>query len=232
MLDLLINVPQSVLAKLAELSKNEQFLTGKVELTVIYNVRPEELSSQVTAIGGTFEDLGYNFGIVILNVGDIERISEIRGIQYLELPRTVYTSDLNSNRASCVPPVWSSGLTGKGTLVGFIDSGIDYTSSAFINEDGTTRIDYIYDLSQGGMVYNRADINRALQSGNPCSIVQQRDTLGHGTHVAGIAGAGGRILRENYGVAYESSIAMVKITAGGQINYTKDTLIMRGINLM
>ncbi|WP_291547276.1 S8 family peptidase [Clostridium sp. HMP27] len=232
MLNLLINVPQSVLAKLAELSKNEQFLTGKVELTVIYNVRPEEISSQVAAIGGTFEDLGYNFGIVVLNVGDIERISEIRGIQYLELPRTVYTSDLNSNRASCVPPVWSSGLTGKGTLVGFIDSGIDYTSSAFINEDGTTRIDYIYDLSQGGMVYNRADINRALQSGNPFSIVQQRDTLGHGTHVAGIACAGGKISRENYGVAFESSIAMVKITAGGQINYTKDTLIMRGIKFL
>ncbi len=220
------------MGKLAELSKNEQFLTGKVELTVIYNVSPGEISRQVTAIGGTFEDLGYNFGIIILNVGDIKRVSEIRGIQYLELPRTLFTADLNSNRASCVPPLWGSGLTGKGTLVGFIDSGIDYTSLAFIKEDGTTRIDYIYDLSQGGVVYNREDINRALQSEHPFSIVQQRDTLGHGTHVAGIACAGGKIPRENYGAAYESSIAMVKITAGGQINYTKDTLIMRAIKFL
>lgn len=232
LLNLLINVPQNVLSKLADISQNEQFLTGKVELTVIYNALPGEISSQVTAIGGTFEDLGYNFGIIILNVEDIERISEIRGIQYLELPRTAYTSDLNSNRASCIPPLWGNGLTGKGTLVGFIDSGIDYTNGAFINEDGTTRIDYIYDLSQGGVVYNSGDINRALQSENPFSIVQQRDTLGHGTHVAGIACAGGKAPRENYGVAYESSIAMVKITAGGQINYTKDTLIMRGIRFL
>ena len=38
-------------------------------------------------------------------------------------------------------------LLGEGVLVGFIDSGIDYTHPAFINDDGTTRIEYIYDLS-------------------------------------------------------------------------------------
>lgn len=34
---------------------------------------------------------------------------------------------------------------GKGVLVGIVDSGIDYTSPAFRNEDGTTRILGIWD---------------------------------------------------------------------------------------
>ena len=40
-------------------------------------------------------------------------------------------------------------------LVGFIDWGIDYTHPAFMNEDGTTRIEYIYDLSNNDVVCNK-----------------------------------------------------------------------------
>lgn len=46
-------------------------------------------------------------------------------------------------------------VSGRGMLVGFIDCGIDYTHPAFMNEDGTTRIEYIYDLSNNDVVYNK-----------------------------------------------------------------------------
>jgi len=36
-------------------------------------------------------------------------------------------------------------LKGKGVLIGIIDTGIDYTHKAFLNEDGTTRIKSIWD---------------------------------------------------------------------------------------
>ena len=72
---------------------------------------------------------------------------------------------------------------GKGVLVGIVDSGIDYTSPAFRNEDGTTRILGIWDQTlpedtsvptsgvpdyypMGGASYGteftREDINSAL----------------------------------------------------------------------
>nr|WP_162181061.1 S8 family peptidase [Clostridium tetani] len=233
LLNLLGNVPSTILNKLAELSQNEEILRGKVELTVIYNLAPENIRIAVENLGGSFENLGYNFGIVTLNMADVEKISMIPGIQYVELPKAVYTSDLGSNRASCVIPLQEIyELTGEGVLLGFIDSGIDYTHPAFMDEDGNTRIEYIKDYSEEGRVWNKEDINRALKSGNPLSIVPQVDTVGHGTHVAGIACAGGNINKNLYGVAYKSSIAMVKITPRGNINYAKDTLIMRGIKFL
>lgn len=233
LLNLLTNVPQQVLTKLVQLSKNEEVLQGKVELTVIYGARPEQVAQSVGRLGGSFEDLGYNFGIVTLNAENIEKISQVEGIQYVELPKTVYTSDASSNRAACVDTLQDIyGLTGEGVLVGFIDSGIDYTHPAFIDDKGETRIDYILDFSQGGKVWNRTDINNALKSTNPLSVVPEQDTLGHGTHVAGIACAGGKIDKQLYGVAYKSSIAMVKITPGGKVSYSKDTLIMRGIKFL
>ncbi|MDU1442765.1 MAG: S8 family peptidase [Clostridium cochlearium] len=233
MLNLLSNVPSTILNKLAQLSQNEEILRGKVELTVIYNLPPENIRVSIENLGGIFEDLGYNFGIVTLNIEDIEKISIIPGIQYVELPKAVYTSDLGSNRASCVIPLNEIyGLNGEGVLIGFIDSGIDYTHPAFIDEEGNTRIEYIKDYSEGGRVWSKEDINRALKSNNPLSIVNEVDTVGHGTHVAGIACAGGNINKNLYGPAYKSSIAMVKITARGNINYSKDTLIMRGIKFL
>ena len=233
MLNLLSNVPSTILNKLAELSQNEEILRGKVELTVIYNLPSESIRISVENLGGIFEDLGYNFGIVTLNIEDIEKISTIPGIQYVELPKAVYTSDLGSNRASCVIPLQDIyGLSGEGVLIGFIDSGIDYTHPAFIDENGNTRIEYIKDYSEGGRVWSKEDINRALRSYNPLSIVNEVDILGHGTHVTGIACAGGKINKSLYGPAYKSSIAMVKITSRGNINYAKDTLIMRGIKFL
>ncbi|GFP78067.1 hypothetical protein bsdtw1_04260 [Clostridium fungisolvens] len=187
----------------------------------------------VDKIGGKLENLGFGFGIVTIKAVDINKISELEGVQYAELPKVLFTSDANSNRAACVPQVYSEyNVTGAGVLVGFIDTGIDYTHPAFRNQDGTTRIDYIYDLTAQGKVYDRNMINQALRSSNPLSVVDVTDPIGHGTHVAGIACAGGNIDRQYYGVAYESSIAMVRTTRYGFANYALSTQIMRGIRFL
>ena len=47
-------------------------------------------------------------------------------------------------------------------ILGVIDSGIDYLHLDFRNEDGSTRILYLWDQDQG-QVYDREDINRALK---------------------------------------------------------------------
>lgn len=233
MLNLLLNVPGDIKAKIAEFSQNDEILVGKIELVILFGDELIKVKSQVEAIGGIFENLGFGYGIITIGIEDIPKISTIQEIQYIELPKTLFTSDLGSNRASCVPEVWSLyNLTGEGVLVGFIDSGIDYLHPAFKNEEGGTRIEYIYDLSQGGKVWNKNDINRAINSTDPYSVVSQRDIIGHGTHVAGIACAGGNINKTYYGVAYKSSIAMVKMTGSGKVSYAKSTQLMRGIKFL
>ena len=158
------------------------------------------------------------------------RLANVQSIQYIELPKNLYTTDATSNRASCVTTARDEySISGEGVLVGFIDSGIDYTHPAFRNDDGTTRIEFIYDISENGRIYDSVEINTALQSSSPSSIVTSFDSTGHGTHVAGIACAGGRINSSFYGVAPKSSIAMVKSTRG---QYALSTNIMRGIKFL
>ena len=228
-----MNVPPEVRRRLAEFSANPDIVQGIIELIILFGDNEAAVRERVTQAGGIFENLGFGFGIVTVGIDNVNLIAAIPEIQYLELPKTMYLSSLESNTAACIPPVWSLyNLTGEGVLIGFIDSGIDYTHPAFRDEQGNTRIDFIYDLTLEGQVFNREQINTALNSPTPFTIVPQRDLLGHGTHVAGIACAGGNIERQYYGVAYTSSIAMVKMTRPETLTFAQSTQILRGIRFL
>jgi len=112
-------------------------------------------------------------------------------------------------------------LRGQGVLVGIIDTGIDYTHPAFINQDGSTKIYAIWDQTIEGDNYPEAagygtqyfaqDINRALNSDDPLSIVPSTDEIGHGTMLAGIAA--GSVIDESQfsGVAPDAELVVVKL---------------------
>ena len=228
-IDFINTIPKQILTSLIEqYSPNN----GEIELVVLYGDNFLRFKNSVDAIGAKVEDLGYGFGILIIKVSDLNRIIELEGLQYIELPKILYTSAYDSNRASCIPSVWNNyNLTGEGILVGFLDTGIDYTHNAFKDDEGNTRIEYIYDL-ENGVVYDKNKINEALKSEDPFSIVPEIDLSGHGTHVAGIACAGGNIYFDNYGVAYKSSIAMVKITGENSLRAALSTQLMRGLKFL
>jgi len=112
-------------------------------------------------------------------------------------------------------------LRGKGVLIGIVDSGIDYTNPIFQYADKTTRIASIWDQTiisdqvPAGMAYGteytREQINEALKSDNPFSIVPSMDEVGHGTMVAGIA-AGNDVPESGfYGVAPDTELVIVKL---------------------
>ena len=230
-LGLLKGLPKEVLSKL---NISSAYLSGEtekeIEVVIISGDNVDNISQTVDNLGGKYLNLGYNFGIVTIPVDKIIDLALVPTIQYIEFPKNLYTTDFESNRASCITQISKvNGLNGKGTIVGFLDTGIDYTHPAFINADGTTRIEYIYDLSLGGGVYSKAQINEALNTENPYDIVPSRDDVGHGTHVAGIACAGGNISSKYYGVAPESSIIMVKVARG---LFTLSTEIMKGIKFL
>lgn len=109
-------------------------------------------------------------------------------------------------------------LDGRDVLIGIVDTGIDFTQPAFIRNDGTSKIRYLYDQTgignapEGfaiGTEYTNAQINEALKSPNPYDVVPQRDTSGHGTFVASIAA--GRKLDGFVGAAQGSDIIAVKL---------------------
>lgn len=125
-------------------------------------------------------------------------------------------------------------LTGQDVIVGFIDTGIDYTNNIFKNSTGQTRIVGIWDQTDHtgnhpegfdyGSEYTMEDINRALNSENPEDVVPQRDMIGHGTFMAGVAC--GRYDEQNdfIGTAPSSLIAMVKLKPAKQ--YLKEYFLI------
>ena len=117
------------------------------------------------------------------------------------------------------------GVSGEGVIVAIMDRGIDWESNDFRNEDGSTRIAYIFDLfddsgaaapgnSYGhGTIYTREQINQALLSG---TRLPTRDAVGHGTTTTGLAAGNGRNSadRKYRGVAPNATIISVKISTG------------------
>lgn len=113
-------------------------------------------------------------------------------------------------------------LTGRGTIICIIDTGIDYTNEVFRDADGNSRILAIWDQTiqsgtppQGfeyGTEYTREQINEALQAEDPYSVVPSRDEIGHGSMMAGVA-AGSRI-NSGYGyqgAAPDADIVVIKL---------------------
>lgn len=222
-----------------ELVENAQSYISKIngtndmiEFIVLVGQNALEAQKSSEAIGAKFEDMGFGYGIITIKASDFSKIADIKGVQYLEFPKVLTTNDIQSNNASCIPPVWQTyNLSGNGVLIGFIDTGIDYTHPAFIDASGKTRIKYIYDL-YSGVIYNEQQINSAIVAKNPQSIVPAMDFAGHGTAVASIAAGGGNIDQNNYGVAYEASIIMVKITGEGKFTSALSTQLMRGLKFL
>lgn len=112
-------------------------------------------------------------------------------------------------------------LNGTGVLVAIIDTGIDYTHEAFRFTDGTSKIIRIWDQTiqtgtkpEGfyyGSEYTNEQINEALNSEDPLSVVPSTDDNGHGTFLAGVA-CGTRNDTENFsGVAPLSELVIVKL---------------------
>ena len=109
-------------------------------------------------------------------------------------------------------------LRGNGVLLGFIDTGIDYTKHAFQWEDNTTKIRYIWDQTIKsnppeylgfGMEFTANDINEALKSDDPYGIVPHKDTVGHGTFLASLAGS--REKGMYMGAAPDAELIVVKL---------------------
>ena len=229
-LGILKNMPTSILSKL---NISHSFLAtnndSEIEVSIISGASPSEISKIVENLNGKYVDLGYGYGIAEIPIENLVVLATSPEIQYIELPKSLYADDYESNRASCITQLNLSEFNGKGVLIGFIDTGIDYTHPAFRNPDGTTRIEYIYDLDEGGKVHTKEQINEALKSSDPYSIVNSTDITGHGTHVVGIACAGGKIDKQYYGVAPESSIAMVKVARS---RFALSTQIMKGIKFL
>lgn len=230
--------------QLIPLEPNVRFATdllsksNMLEVIIKFHGDLNEIARQ---LDGVPERLNENYAILTIPLNTFSRLFTIRGVEYFEMPKSMAYMLQPSMEKSCIPPVQrerSFDLRGNGVLVAIIDSGIDYTHPDFRNTDGSSRILYLWDQSlEGppppgfvkGRLFNKEELDAALKSSDPYSLVPSRDTIGHGTAVAGIAAGNGRSSDgREMGAAPEAELIVVKLERSGAIGFALSTAIMRG----
>jgi subtilisin family serine protease len=179
-------------------------------------------------IFNNFEDATFQFidfinAVVHVPVHQITN-NIIARLGYSVMPSLFGLISLSSLEASSVPRLRNIpgfDLRGQGVLIGFLDTGIDYTNPIFKYQDNTTRIVSIWDqtiISNSfpenifyGTEYNREQINQALQSASPYELVPTTDVVGHGTMLAGIAAGNSVPESDFYGLATDAELVIVKL---------------------
>lgn len=189
------------------------------------------------------------YAVIYLPLSEVLPIT-LGKYEYYSIPKLYTLLDTSSMEASGILPVFSQPALanqGEGVLIGFIDTGIDYQNPLFRNPDGTTRIAGIWDqtlpenqeeLPLGvqdpsgllgsisyGTAFHPEQINQALKSEDPLSLVPSQDELGHGTFLAGIAAGGETSSGDFIGAAPKASIGVVKLKPAKQ--YLRDFYLIR-----
>ena len=187
--------------------------------------------------GVQIRELTGGFGILTVPERLVEAVIALNEIEYAEKPKRLYFAVNQARAASCFLPVQSGadGLTGRGVLVGILDSGIDYFHDDFRNADGSSRILYLYDQVLD-RVFTKEEIDEALSQGSREAarrIVPSVDTTGHGTAVAGIAAGNGRESDGLYrGAAYESDLVIVRLGIPDPQGFPRTTQVMDGVDFL
>lgn len=157
-----------------------------------------------------------------VNNSDIEQLADVLGTNfYSSLPYVLGLLDRSALESSGIIQVQEQSfleLTGRGVLIGIVDTGIDYTNPVFRYEDGTTKIVSIYDQSitgtppngfYTGTEFTREQIDSALKTDSPLSTVPSSDEVGHGTFLASLMA--GREIEDFRGAAPDSELIVVKL---------------------
>ncbi len=150
----------------------------------------------------------YNGFALKLPGKDIEKIAVLKGIKKIFPSRTYVIKGDLSDQIIGAPEVWKmkdangNPVDGEGMLIGIIDTGIDYKHP---------------DL--GGGFGPKYKVVGGYDFGD--DDPDPMDLQGHGTHVAGIAAANGKVK----GVAPEAKLMAYKIVAGGNPSASDSTII-------
>ncbi|MBC8162633.1 MAG: S8 family serine peptidase, partial [Roseiflexaceae bacterium] len=158
--------------------------------------------AELESLGVVVESFADGIATGSLDAAQLTRLADDRRVRAVEAARPLASElDLSATTVGADvvqrPPL---SLSGRGVIIGVIDTGIDLWHPAFRRADGRSAVIELWDQTLSpvaseqhpagfgyGVVYDQAQINQALAAGRSTALLRHRDTHGHGTHVASIA---------------------------------------------
>lgn len=180
-------------------------------------------TGNIRALEYPMEILDAQFAIFELGEQPPEPLLDYQQVTCYEAARHVSSLADRSLDAACIPPVQREtglNLSGRGVLIGIVDSGLDLTHPEFLGGDGTSRVVAFWDMTAEGTP-PEGFLHGAAYSGEEIAagLVPSADPNGHGTAVAAIAAG-------RSGAAPGASIAAVKLASA------QTTDIMRAVKFL
>lgn len=216
-------------------------MTNTWDVIILYSGTLERVSETAESVTPLLK----NFAIVRIREENIEKLASLEEVIYIEKPKRLFFEVADGRRVSCIDAVQTPRfrLTGKGVLIGVIDSGIEYANADFRQEDGATRIRFLWDQTvegtppEGyriGSEFSAEQINEALQQPNRTMRLQKVpsvDSSGHGTAVAGVAAGNGRNSGGRYrGTAPDAELIIVKLGNPGGMGFPRTAELMQAVD--
>lgn len=190
------------------------------DMTAFITIDPTRTSWQTLGLMPMVEQ--GNTATVRVSLDRLRNLATAEGVEYVQLTAGANLA-LNNARAEAGVDDVHNGVslpqsyTGKGVVVGIVDTGFDYLHSAFRNPtDGSLRIKSVWEQNKSAKLDGAVAPEKfgyGVELNTPELIAQaqaDRSDLSHGTHVAGIAAGSDDYKDGAYvGVAPDADIVIV-----------------------
>ncbi len=194
-------------------------------INILIKGQPSGIRTAVLNAGGKVETIVGNVVSARIIPATILTIAENPSVERMErvAPKRLLNDEASKHVGATSVQSGTAPLTqaytGKGVIVGVIDTGIDFRHKDFRDPSDPTksRVLYIWDQQDEtgpppdgysyGTLWTQAQLEQDFRGE---ITVRQSDTDGHGTHVAGSAAGNGSAIGKYKGTAPESEIIFIK----------------------